>query len=103
MSLEHLLSVFLGPYIYSVKEMFLNEFLCCQIGDETFIIAALMAMRHPKSIVLSGALTALVVMTVSGLFRSLLCLKSYLKITQKWMLLFFFQNLLSLNISGDCC
>lgn len=36
----------------------------CQIGDETFIIAALMAMRHPKSIVLSGALTALVVMTV---------------------------------------
>ena len=35
-----------------------------KIGDETFIIAALMAMRHPKSIVLSGALSALVVMTV---------------------------------------
>lgn len=35
------------------------------MGDETFIIAALMAMRHPKSIVLSGALSALVVMTVS--------------------------------------
>ncbi|XWS65140.1 hypothetical protein CRYUN_Cryun05aG0065600 [Craigia yunnanensis] len=34
------------------------------IGDETFIIAALMAMRHPKSIVLSGALTALIIMTV---------------------------------------
>ncbi|URE23630.1 hypothetical protein MUK42_17477 [Musa troglodytarum] len=42
-----------------------------EIGDETFIIAALMAMRHPKSIVLSGALTALFVMTVlsTGLGR----------------------------------
>ncbi|XP_019051871.1 PREDICTED: GDT1-like protein 4 [Nelumbo nucifera] len=42
-----------------------------EIGDETFIIAALMAMRHPKSIVLSGALTALIVMTVlsTGLGR----------------------------------
>ncbi|KAF2286449.1 hypothetical protein GH714_017020 [Hevea brasiliensis] len=42
-----------------------------KIGDETFIIAALMAMRHPKSIVLSGALTALIVMTVlsTGLGR----------------------------------
>ncbi|KAG9145534.1 hypothetical protein Leryth_022047 [Lithospermum erythrorhizon] len=41
------------------------------IGDETFIIAALMAMRHPKSIVLSGALSALVVMTIlsTGLGR----------------------------------
>lgn len=37
---------------------------CFQIGDETFIIAALMAMRHPKSIVLSGALSALIIMTV---------------------------------------
>ncbi|GLT60040.1 hypothetical protein SLA2020_328280 [Shorea laevis] len=35
-----------------------------EFGDETFIIAALMAMRHPKSTVLSGVLTALMVMTV---------------------------------------
>ncbi|CAK7340132.1 unnamed protein product [Dovyalis caffra] len=42
-----------------------------EIGDETFIIAALMAMRHPKSTVLSGALSALIVMTVlsTGLGR----------------------------------
>ncbi|XVF06960.1 hypothetical protein REPUB_Repub06bG0096100 [Reevesia pubescens] len=42
-----------------------------EIGDETFIIAALMAMRHPKSTVLTGALTALIVMTVlsTGLGR----------------------------------
>ncbi|KAM6577322.1 hypothetical protein CsatB_029159 [Cannabis sativa] len=45
--------------------------LVSEIGDETFIIAALMAMRHPKSIVLSGALSALIVMTVlsTGLGR----------------------------------
>ncbi|CAN6447858.1 unnamed protein product [Victoria cruziana] len=42
----------------------LSIIIVSEIGDETFIIAALMAMRHPKSIVLSGALTALVVMTV---------------------------------------
>jgi len=42
----------------------LSMILVSEIGDETFIIAALMAMRHPKSIVLSGALSALFVMTV---------------------------------------
>ncbi|KAG5574648.1 hypothetical protein H5410_054782 [Solanum commersonii] len=53
----------------------LQEHLCLStqtaIGDETFIIAALMAMRHPKSIVLSGALSALFVMTIlsTGLGR----------------------------------
>ncbi|KAK9143606.1 hypothetical protein Syun_013006 [Stephania yunnanensis] len=41
----------------------LSMILVSEIGDETFIIAALMAMRHPKSIVLSGALAALIVMT----------------------------------------
>lgn len=49
----------------------LSMILVSEIGDETFIIAALMAMRHPKSIVLSGALSALYVMTVlsTGLGR----------------------------------
>ncbi|KAL2526179.1 GDT1-like protein 3 [Abeliophyllum distichum] len=42
----------------------LSMILVSEMGDETFIIAALMAMRHPKSIVLSGALSALFVMTV---------------------------------------
>ncbi|KAE9451197.1 hypothetical protein C3L33_16916, partial [Rhododendron williamsianum] len=46
----------------------LSIILVSEIGDETFIIAALMAMRHPKSIVLSGALGALFVMTVSLMF-----------------------------------
>ncbi|MCO5574649.1 hypothetical protein L7F22_028438 [Adiantum nelumboides] len=45
--------------------------LVSEIGDETFIIAALLAMRHPRSIVLSGALSALIIMTVlsTGLGR----------------------------------
>lgn len=49
----------------------LSMILVSEIGDETFIIAALMAMRHPKSIVLFGALSALIVMTVlsTGLGR----------------------------------
>ena len=38
--------------------------LVSEIGDETFIIAALMAMRHPRAIVFAGALGALIVMTV---------------------------------------
>jgi putative Ca2+/H+ antiporter (TMEM165/GDT1 family) len=38
--------------------------LVSEMGDETFIIAAIMAMRHPRFIVLAGALSALAVMTV---------------------------------------
>jgi len=38
--------------------------LATELGDETFIIAAVMAMRHPKLTVLGGALAALYLMTV---------------------------------------
>jgi len=38
--------------------------MATELGDETFIIAAVMAMRHPKYIVLGGALSALYFMTV---------------------------------------
>ncbi|XVE90561.1 hypothetical protein DITRI_Ditri20bG0087700 [Diplodiscus trichospermus] len=56
----------LDAFVASFSMIIISE-----IGDETFIIAALMAMRHPKSTVLSGALTALIVMTVlsTGLGR----------------------------------
>ncbi|XP_051120086.1 GDT1-like protein 4 isoform X1 [Andrographis paniculata] len=49
----------------------LSMIIVSEIGDETFIIAALMAMRHLKSTVLSGALSALFVMTIlsTGLGR----------------------------------
>ncbi|WCJ38840.1 GDT1-like protein 3 [Euphorbia peplus] len=70
-------AVNLGLHVDSglgVFDAFIASFsmiLVSEIGDETFIIAALMAMRHPKSIVLSGALSALFVMTVlsTGLGR----------------------------------
>lgn len=38
--------------------------LATEMGDETFIIAAVMSMRHPKLTVLGGALGALYFMTV---------------------------------------
>lgn len=42
--------------------------LATEMGDETFIIAAVMAMRHPKMTVLGGALAALYFMTVLSAF-----------------------------------
>ncbi|XP_077236101.1 GDT1-like protein 5 [Tasmannia lanceolata] len=35
-----------------------------EIGDKTFFSAAILAMRHPRRLVLSGCLSALVVMTI---------------------------------------
>lgn len=35
-----------------------------EIGDKTFFAAAILAMRHPRRLVLSGCLAALVVMTI---------------------------------------
>lgn len=38
--------------------------LASELGDKTFFIAAILAMRHPKCIVFSGAISALVIMTI---------------------------------------
>eukprot|EP00197_Chlamydomonas_leiostraca_P009085 CAMPEP_0202873186 /NCGR_PEP_ID=MMETSP1391-20130828/22772_1 /ASSEMBLY_ACC=CAM_ASM_000867 /TAXON_ID=1034604 /ORGANISM="Chlamydomonas leiostraca, Strain SAG 11-49" /LENGTH=244 /DNA_ID=CAMNT_0049554367 /DNA_START=9 /DNA_END=743 /DNA_ORIENTATION=- len=46
---------------------FLKSFLtilCSEIGDKTFFIAAIMAMRNPRMTVFGGAIGALAVMTV---------------------------------------
>mmetsp|Transcript_100069 Transcript_100069/g.158360 ORF Transcript_100069/g.158360 Transcript_100069/m.158360 type:complete len:276 (+) Transcript_100069:71-898(+) len=51
----------------TISESFSSSFfmiLATEMGDETFIIAAVMAMRHPKATVLGGALSALYFMTV---------------------------------------
>ncbi len=40
------------------------QILVTELGDETFIIAAIMAMRHPRLTVFAGAMAALGVMTV---------------------------------------
>lgn len=56
-----------GDGIGDFKDAFLSSLamiLVAELGDETFIIAAIMAMRHPRLIVLSGALSALAIMTV---------------------------------------
>jgi len=42
----------------------LSMILVSEIGDETFIIAAILAMRNKKRVVFSGALSALAIMTV---------------------------------------
>ncbi|KAL1506675.1 hypothetical protein ABEB36_005998 [Hypothenemus hampei] len=43
--------------------------LVSEIGDKTFFIAAIMAMRHPRVTVFGGAISALVLMTIlSALF-----------------------------------
>ena len=40
------------------------QIIVTEVGDETFIIAAIMAMRHPRLVVYAGAMTALIFMTV---------------------------------------
>ena len=51
-----------GDGVGDFKDAFVSSLamiLVAELGDETFIIAAIMAMRHPRLIVLSGALSAL--------------------------------------------
>ena len=43
------------------------QILVTELGDETFIIAAIMAMRHPRLTVYAGAMSALAFMTVRPL------------------------------------
>ena len=40
--------------------------MATELGDETFIIAAIMAMRHSRRVVYAGAMSALIFMTVSA-------------------------------------
>ncbi|PGH12662.1 hypothetical protein AJ79_04162 [Helicocarpus griseus UAMH5409] len=42
----------------------LTMILFSEVGDKTFLVAALMAMRHPRMVVFSSAFTALITMTV---------------------------------------
>ncbi|KAK9917857.1 hypothetical protein WJX75_008970 [Coccomyxa subellipsoidea] len=51
-----------GLYPALAKSFFM--ILVTELGDETFIIAAIMAMRHPRLTVFAGAMSALGVMTV---------------------------------------
>lgn len=50
---------FLDAFTASISVILFTE-----LGDKTFFIAAIMAMRHPRLIVFTGAITALALMTV---------------------------------------
>jgi hypothetical protein len=67
----------------------LSIILVSEIGDKTFFIAAIMAMRHPRSTVFLGASAALFLMTAlsgtriglsSFLFRGDVCIEKYCSI-----------------------
>lgn len=42
----------------------ISVILFTELGDKTFFIAAIMAMRHPRLIVFTGAISALALMTI---------------------------------------
>ena len=42
----------------------LSVIVVSELGDKTFFIAAIMAMRHARLVVFSGAITALIVQTI---------------------------------------
>lgn len=55
---------FIHAFVASISVILVSE-----IGDKTFFIAAIMAMKHPRLTVFSGAIAALALMTVlSALF-----------------------------------
>lgn len=55
---------FIQAFIASISVILVSE-----IGDKTFFIAAIMAMRHPRLTVFTGAMSALALMTIlSALF-----------------------------------
>ena len=49
----------------------LGMVLVSELGDETFIIAAIMAMRNSRAVVLAGGLSALTIMTVLSVMLGL--------------------------------
>lgn len=66
---------FLHAFVASLSVILVSE-----IGDKTFFIAAIMAMRHPRLIVFGGAISALALMTVlSGKLRHFSNNITYLK------------------------
>lgn len=62
---------FTHAFIASISVIIVSE-----LGDKTFFIAAIMAMRHSRLVVFSGAILALIVMTlISGSLDTLWCAK----------------------------
>lgn len=81
--------------------------LVSEIGDKTFFIAAIMAMRNSRLQVLLGALSALIAMTVlsaaMGAVAPNLISKAYTKMAAVFLFFFFGCRLIytSLQMKGD--
>lgn len=56
---------FVHAFIASISVIVVSE-----LGDKTFFIAAIMAMRHSRLVVFSGAILALIVMTILSGIRN---------------------------------
>ena len=59
------------PLFPNQKQGFLKSWgmiLVSEIGDKTFFIAAIMAMKHPQKLVFAGAMAALATMTALSAF-----------------------------------
>jgi len=54
---------FIHAFVASISVIIVSE-----LGDKTFFIAAIMAMRHPRLTVFAGAIAALGLMTVLSVF-----------------------------------
>lgn len=50
---------FLHAFVASLSVIVVSE-----LGDKTFFIAAIMAMKHPRLTVFAGAISALALMTI---------------------------------------
>ena len=74
----------------------LSVIIVSELGDKTFFIAAIMAMRHSRLVVFSGAILALVIMTcISGI--NFCCEQE-----RDYNLLFIFLCQISSFWVGDC-
>ena len=79
--------------------------LATEIGDRTFFIAAIMAMRHSRFIIWSGAVGALVVMTVLstlvGHVAPLLIPRSYTQLAAAGLFAFFGVRMLKDGMAAE--
>ncbi|OUM53827.1 hypothetical protein BVG19_g3148 [[Candida] boidinii] len=85
-----------NAFFLSVSMIFVSE-----IGDKTFLVAALMSMKHPRMIVFSAAFSALVLMTIlSGLVGHVLPSLLPYRLTQFLAAVLFFVFSYSLTKEG---
>ena len=93
-----------GQFVQAFGESF-GIILATEIGDRTFFIAAIMAMRHSRFIVWAGAVGALVVMTVLstlvGHVAPLLVPKTYTHYAAASLFLFFGVKMLREGFTID--